>query len=227
MTRSLGRCVAGWLAILLMGCMTATPPPPGVVPVVSYEARGTEPSPYFVVFVTGDGGWRRIDIKVSDILLDAGMPVVGILANSYFARERTPQETGADLEKVIREFQTKWQRRKVVLVGFSRGAEALPFMVNRLPEDIRRDVELIALLGPAETTAFKVGKPDRYALEPEVEKLWGDGLVCVVGTLEKHSICRSIPAGDAVVLTLRGSHHFGGAYDRIGHVILDALKRRR
>lgn len=212
--------------LLLTGCLSAPPPPPGVVPVVSYEARGTQTPPYFVVFVTGDGGWRRIDVKVSDILRDAGMPVVGILANSYFARERTPEETGADLEKVIREYQTKWNRRKVVLVGYSRGAEALPFMINRLSPEVRRDVELIALLGPAETTAFKVGKPDRYQLAPEVEKLWGDELVCVVGTYEKHSICRSIPAGDATVLTLRGGHHFGGAYDRIAHVILDALERR-
>lgn len=223
--RSPGRWVACSLAMLLMGCRTA-PPPPGVVPVVSFEARGTQMSPYFVVFVTGDGGWRRIDVKVSDILRDAGMPVAGILANSYFARERTPAETAADLEKVIREYQVKWQRKKVVLIGYSRGAEALPFMVNRLSAGVKRDVALVALLGPAETTAFRVGKPDRFALGPEVEKLWGDDLVCVVGTLEKHSVCRSIPAGDAVVLTLRGGHHFGGAYDRIGQVILDALKRR-
>ena len=214
------------LALILTGCMSAPPPPPGVVPVVSYEARGAQTSPYFVVFVTGDGGWRRIDVKVSEVLRDAGMPVVGILTNSYFARERTPEETANDLAKVIREYQTKWNRTKVVLVGYSRGAEALPFMVNRLSPDVQRDIELIALLGPAETTAFKVGKPDRYNLAPEVEKLWGDKLVCIVGTYEKHSICRSIPAGNATVLTLRGGHHFGGAYERIAHVILDALKRR-
>lgn len=213
-------------AVMLAGCMAAPPPPPGVVPVVSYEARGTQTSPYFVVFVTGDGGWRRIDVKVSDVLRDAGMPVVGILANSYFARERTPDETGADLEKVIREYQARWARKKVVLIGYSRGAEALPFMINRLSPEVQGDIELIALLGPAETTAFKVGRPDRYELEPEVQKLWGDELLCVVGTLEKHSICRSIPAGDATVLTLRGGHHFGGAYDRIGQVILDAIRRR-
>ena len=206
--------------------MTVRPPLPGVIPVVSYEARGPQTSPYFVVFLTGDGGWRRIDIKVSDVLRDAGMPVVGILANSYFARERTPDETGRDLEKVVREYQTKWNRRRVVLVGYSRGAEALPFMVNRVSPEVRRDIALIALLGPAETTAFKVGKPDRYKLAPEVRKLWGDELLCVVGSYEKHSICRSIPAGDATVLTLRGGHHFGGAYGRIGRVILDALERR-
>lgn len=219
------RVAVAALALVLAACAT-TPPPPGVIPVVSFEARGNQPSPYFVVFVTGDGGWRRIDVKVSDVLRDAGMPVVGLLANEYFARERTPAETGSDLEKVIREYQAKWNRREVVLVGYSRGAEALPFMINRLSDEVRHDIRLIALLGPAETTAFKVGNPDRYQLQPEVQKVYGDDLVCVVGTLEKHSVCRAIPAGDATVLTLKGGHHFGGAYSRIGHLILDVLNRR-
>ena len=219
------RIIVAALALFLGACAT-TPPPAGVIPTVTYDARGNQQSPYFVVFVTGDGGWRRIDVKVSDVLRDAGMPVVGLLANSYFARERKPEEEGADLERVIREYQTKWNRRQVVLVGYSRGAEALPFMINRLSADVRKHIRLIALLGPAETTAFKVGKPDRYALRPEVEKLYGNDLVCVVGTFEKHSVCRDIPAGDATVLTLKGGHHFGGAYNKIAHVILDVLNRQ-
>ena len=219
------RAALAVLALILGAC--ATVPPPGVVPVVSFEARGTETSPYFVVFVTGDGGWRRIDAKVSDVLLDAGMPVVGILANSYFARERTAEETGADLEIVMREYQSKWQRRLVVLVGYSRGAEALPFMINRLPDDLKGQIALVALLGASETTAFKVGDPDRYPLQPEVMKLQGDPLLCVLGSLEKHSICRHIPAGGAQVLKLRGGHHFGGAYSHIGHAILEALEHPR
>jgi type IV secretory pathway VirJ component len=213
------------VALLLGACRTAAPPP-GVVPVVSYEARGTETSPYFVVFITGDGGWRRIDVKVSDDLRNAGMPVVGILANSYFARERTPEETGQDLEKVIREYQAKWQKQQVVLVGYSRGAEALPFMINRLPDDLKHDIALIALLGPAEKTAFAIDTPDRYPLLPEVTQLDEAPIVCVVGTLEKHSVCRRLPPGKATVLSLEGGHHFGGKYDRISKTILEVLKKR-
>jgi type IV secretory pathway VirJ component len=214
------------LLLVLGACTTTAPPPPGVVPVVTQEARGTETSPYFVVFVTGDGGWRRIDVKVSDVLRDAGMPVVGILANSYFARERTPEETAADLSKVIREYQAKWQRQKFLLVGYSRGAEALPFMVNRLPDDLKQDIALIALLGPAEKTAFAIATPDRYPLLPEVSQINEAPLVCVVGKMEKHSVCRLLPPDRATVLTLEGGHHFGGAYSRIGHTILDVLRRR-
>jgi type IV secretory pathway VirJ component len=211
------------LALLATACVTSAPPP-GVIPTVEREARGHTPSPYFVVFITGDGGWRKIDVKVSDRLRDAGMPVVGLLANHYFARERTPEETGADLDKLIREYQTKWQRQKVILAGYSRGAEALPFMVNRLSDDVRRSVALIVLLGPAEMTGFAMHTPDRFALLPEVRKLAGVPLMCVNGTLEKHSVCRLLRPEEARVLTMKGGHHFGGHYDRIAQAILDALK---
>jgi type IV secretory pathway VirJ component len=204
-------------------CITM-PPPPGVLPTVERDARGHSPSPYFVVFVTGDGGWRKIDIKVSDVLRDAGMPVVGLLANHYFARERTPEETGADLDKLIREYQTKWQRQKVILIGYSRGAEALPFMVNRLSDDAKRSVALIVLLGPGDRTGFGMDAPDRFALLPEVQQLKDTPLVCVNGTLEKDSLCRSLQPGQATVLAVKGGHHFGGDYDRIAQAVLGALK---
>jgi len=195
-----------------------------VIPTVERDARGNAASPYFVIFITGDGGWRRIDVKVTDVLRDTGMPVVGLLANKYFALERTPEETGADLDKLIREYREKWQRQKVILIGFSRGAEALPFMVNRLSDDARRSVALVVLLGPAEMTGFAMHTPDRYPLLPEIKRAVNIPLLCVNGTLEKHSVCRALQPGEATVLTISGGHHFGGAYDRIGHAILDALK---
>jgi len=214
-----------WVAALLIttGCATSIPPR-GVIPTIERNARGSAASPYFVIFVTGDGGWRKIDIKVSDVLRDEGMPVVGLLANQYFALERTPEETGADLDKLIREYREKWQRQKVILIGFSRGAEALPFMVNRLSDDAKRAVGLVVLLGPAEMTGFAMHTPDRFPLLPEVNRLGGIPLLCVNGTLEKHSVCRLLQPGEATVLTMNGGHHFGGDYDRIAHAILDALK---
>jgi type IV secretory pathway VirJ component len=212
------------LALLLAACASITAP--GVVPTIELDARGSAQSPYFVAFVTGDGGWRKIDVKVSDVLRDAGMPVVGLLANKYFLRDRTPQETGRDLDQLIREYQTKWQRQQVILIGFSRGAEALPFMINHASDDTRRSIALIVLLGPAETTGFVIHTPDRLSVLPEVRKLKGIPLLCVNGTREKHSVCRSLRPTEATVFTLNGGHHFGGHYGGIGHAILDALRQR-
>ncbi len=214
------------IALTLIASACATAPPPGVIPTVEFSPRSADASPYFALFVTGDGGWRKIDIKVSDALRKAGMPVVGLLANHYFARERTPEESAADLARLIHEYQAKWQRQRVVLVGYSRGAEAIPLMVNRLPEETRRDIAMVVLLGPGLRTGFSLDGPDRYPLAPELQQMSGLPVVCVYGTLEKESLCRMMTPQQGTTLAIKGGHHFGGDYDRIARAILDTLNRR-
>lgn len=212
------------LALLLGACASASGP--GALPTVEFEPLSDTPSPYFVVFISGDGGWRKIDVKVSDVLREAGMPVVGLLANHYFARERTPEEAAADLNRLITESQAKWQRPRAVLIGFSRGAEALPIMVNRLPEETKRSIAAVALLGPGLHTSLALHEPDRYMLLPEVTQFRDLPLVCVYGTLEKESLCRVLDGQPATILSIKGGHHFGGDYGRIARAILDVLNRR-
>jgi len=214
------------VALLLLSACATTAPLPGTLPLVEFDALSDTPSPYFVVFLTGDGGWRKIDVKVSDVLRKAGMPVVGLLANKYFARERTPDETAADVNRIIQQYQAKWHRAHPVLVGFSRGAEALPIIINRLPAETRRSIALVALLGPGLHTNLSLEEPDRYMLLPEVKQLSAIPIVCVSGTLEKDSLCRAMTGQAATIVSIKGGHHFGGAYDVASQAILDALKRR-
>ncbi|HSP35121.1 MAG TPA: AcvB/VirJ family lysyl-phosphatidylglycerol hydrolase [Thermoanaerobaculia bacterium] len=212
------------LALIAAACAT-TRPPAGTLPTVEFEALSDVQSPYFVVFITGDGGWRKIDVKVSDVLRKAGMPVVGLLANRYFAQKRTPDEAAADLNRLIVEYQAKWQRPHPILIGFSRGAEALPIMVNRLPDSTKREIGLVALLGPGMHTNLSMEEPDRYMLVPEVKQFGEMPVLCVYGTMEKGTLCKSFGASASVV-PLEGGHHFGGEYDRVAKAILDALRRR-
>ena len=51
--------------------------------------------------------------------------------------ERTPEESARALEGVIRAYKLRWHKDKVILIGYSRGADALPFMISRLPNDVR------------------------------------------------------------------------------------------
>lgn len=212
------------LALLLAAC--ATTPPPGVLPTVEFPPTSDAPSPYFVIFISGDGGWRKIDVKVTDVMRKAGMPVVGLLANRYFKRERTEDEAAADLKRLIEEYQAKFQRPQAVLIGYSRGAEALPIMVNRLPEETKKSIAVVALLGPGLHTSLKLDEPDRYMLLPEIRQFGPVPLVCVYGTLEKESLCRVLGDQPATILPIKGAHHFAGDYDRVGRAILDVLNRR-
>ncbi len=217
------RLAVAALALLAAACATTQP---GDLPIVEFGATSDAVSPYFVVFVTGDGGWRKIDVKVSDELRKAGMPVVGLLANQYLHHEKTPEQSAADLDRLIRDYGAKWQRPHAVLIGYSRGAEALPIMVNRLPDDTRRSIALVALLGPGLHTSLAMKGPDRYQLVPEAKRLGDVPLLCVYGTREKETLCHSFSGTPATVLPLKGGHHFGGEYGVVGQAILDALHRR-
>ena len=49
-------------------------------PAPTIELPAFKASDRFAVMVTGDGGWRRIDAKVTDDLRSNGIPIVGFIA---------------------------------------------------------------------------------------------------------------------------------------------------
>ena len=78
------------------------------------------------------------------------MATVGFDCLKYFWKARHPAEVASDLESAIRHYLGAWSKRRVLLVGYSFGAGWLPFLVNRLPQDLQDRVGLVALL-PQET----------------------------------------------------------------------------
>ena len=191
----------------------------------------------FAVMVTGDGGWKKVDEQVTVPLRNAGIPVVGFIASDYFRTRRTPEETAADLERVIRAYQAKWQKPRVILIGFSRGADSLPFMVSRLPADLRASTRLVALLGLEPWIDFKFNpwwspvryfhKEPQFPVKPEVEKLSGLSVMCVYGVKETDSVCPSLDPQRFRIVSEPGGHHFAGRYREIGDAILSESARPR
>src|SRR5258705_13611391 len=89
-----------------------------------------------VVFVSGDGGWAKIDKSVSKVFAENGMPVVGLNALQYFWTKRTPESAARDLQSILETYLKNWKKERVLFVGYSRGADVLPFMINRLPAEL-------------------------------------------------------------------------------------------
>lgn len=187
----------------------------------------------FVVFLSGDGGWRPLDVAISQRLALAGMPVVGFLSSDYMRTRRKPDEAGADLEKVIRQYSAKWNRPRIVLIGFSRGADILPFMAARLPADLRSQVRLVALLGIEPEIEFKYHPTwipfyhpyeEELLVAPEVEKLRGTNILCILGDKEDDSLCPALDPALARSVEFSGGHHFGRHYDEVSRAILDAIR---
>jgi type IV secretory pathway VirJ component len=185
------------------------------------------------VLLTGDGGWAGLDRKLAAALAEDGVPVAGLNTLQYFWHAKSPDAAAADLERILRHYLGIWGCEKAVLVGYSFGADVLPFMAARLPADLRDRVALIALIGPGRSAEFKfrildwVGGgagADALPLLPEIGRLAGAPLLCFQGDAESDSLCPTLGPGQGTVVTLKGGHHLGGDYGGIAKRILAALK---
>jgi len=196
------------------------------LPLIRVPATGGT-SDTAVIFVSGDGGWAAIDKGISKVFAANGMPVTGLDALKYFWKKRTPEEAAADLERII----VETRKPRVVLAGYSRGADVLPAMISRLPPSTRARIRLIALLGASPRVEFEFHVADwlrssskGVLVKPEVDKLTSERILCLAGEDDKDSLCPQLRGANIDVVILKGSHHFDGNYERLGRIVLEHLR---
>lgn len=204
------------------------------LPVVEVPATATAAARLadtYAILLTGDGGWAGIDQDVAAGLASRGVPVAGLNTLKYFWTKRTPEEAAAALGRLIDRYGALWHRSHVLLVGYSFGADALPFLYNRLRAQERERVAGVALLGLSDTAAFEFHVaswiPGRDGAGPptvpEVQRMGPVRIACLYGTEERDSSCPALPGANVVRVELPGGHHFGGDADALVKQILAHL----
>jgi type IV secretory pathway VirJ component len=187
------------------------------------------------VFISGDGGWRDVDKRVSERLQQLGVSVVGWDSLRYFWSRKTPDQAAADLAAVLDAYERKWNCDEVALIGFSFGADVMPFLYNRLGPEAQRRIALISLLSPGEAADWEIqvagwlgAGPSSAAtpLAPAVATLPGDRLQCFYGDRDSGRSCAQFAARGAEVFEKKGGHHMDGDFDLIGRQIFEGLERR-
>jgi len=182
----------------------------------------------FAVLLSGDGGWAGIDKAIAASFAKQGIPVAGFDSLRYFWTARTPEGLASDLDRVIRYYAARWKRREVILIGYSQGADVLPFAINRLGGKTRASVKLAALLGLGQKASFEfhvtnwIGPSGDKPIAPEARRLAAANTLCVYGADERDSLCPSLAPQHARLLALPGGHHFGGDYDALAARIREA-----
>jgi type IV secretory pathway VirJ component len=180
------------------------------------------------VLLTGDGGWAEFDRSLAAALARRGVPVIGFNSLNYFWSRRTPEKATLDLERVIVHSLVRWQKKKVVLIGYSFGADVLPFMVRRLDPAIRSQVVKVALLGLSDSADFEFHlsdwtggeRDDSLPVRPEVEALQDRPILCVYGREEEDSLCPQLATPNLTRFETGGGHHFGGEVESVATAIL-------
>jgi type IV secretory pathway VirJ component len=195
----------------------------------------THPPGLMAVEVSGDGGWRDLDETIAEDLQRDGIPVVGWDSLRYFWSRKTPEQTARDLAAVIETFMARWHADKVVLVGYSFGADIMPFAYNRLPAATRSRVVFIALLGLAKAADFQIRisdwlgvppGPDALPVVPAAVKIPAHLIECFYGESEKDTACPELARQGVEVIRAPGGHHFNHDYGPLESDILAGLRQR-
>ncbi len=197
----------------------------GDLPLQEVHASGT--SSEFALLLTGDGGWAGLDQELAARLAAGGVPTVGLNSLKYFWSARTAEQTAQDVARILRHYLAAWNKQRVLLVGYSFGADVLPFVVNRLPADLRERVASVSLLGIDANASFEVRVSDWVgsdnggpATQPELSRIRQLPVLCLYGQGEKDSICPRLPQGVATQEQVGTGHHFGGEYATLAERIL-------
>jgi type IV secretory pathway VirJ component len=192
------------------------------------------PSNLMAIVISGDGGWRDLDKTIAENLQQQGVPVVGWDSLRYFWSKKTPQQTADDLAVVMRTFMDKWHANEIALIGYSFGADVMPFAYNRLPAQLRSHVVLMALLGFSKTADFQItvtgwlGEPpgpDAVPVLPEADKIPPTLMQCFYGQGEDDSACPALARRGVEVFRTNGGHHFDGDYAALARDIMVRLKQ--
>lgn len=197
----------------------------GDLPLIDIAA--SQPGDTLAILLTGDGGWAGLDKEVSATLAAHGIHVIGWDSLRYYWTPRTPDSAAKDLARIIAHYQTALKRNKVILVGYSFGAEVLPFLVRRLPSELKAHIEKIVLLGPGTRAHFEFkltdwlgGRDEGLDIRSEVAQFTDMHLLCVHGNDERDSLCPKLNASMASIIILPGGHHFDGDYAGLARLIL-------
>jgi len=199
------------------------------------DIPAVKPTRLFAVIWSGDGGWRDLDKTIGEILAQRGVPVVGVDCLRYFWNKREPDQVASDLARILAAARAAWKTPDAVVIGYSFGADVLPFAVNRLPPAERSRVVLQSLLGLEANAPFEIevtgwlGQTDEEAplVLPELQRFGFSRLQCVYGEEEEDSLCRAPELAKAEILRVAGGHHFDEDYEKLADTILASAQRRQ
>jgi type IV secretory pathway VirJ component len=184
-----------------------------------------------VVMLSGDGGWAALDRGVSAEFAARGIGTVGLDSLHYFWNKRTPGETADAVAGIIEQYTKLWNKSRVILFGYSFGADVLPFVVNRLPPSLQARIDRVVFAGLGPRAAFEFHLNDWLSDAPaegpsvvdEVRRMPAVRTLCIYGADEgPDSACPALKGTTVVLRQLPGDHHFDEDYARVAQVALDA-----
>ncbi|HEX5551759.1 MAG TPA: AcvB/VirJ family lysyl-phosphatidylglycerol hydrolase [Chitinophagaceae bacterium] len=205
------------------------------LPVVVLPAETDGQTP-MILMITGDGGWKDFDPRLAAAFVREKVPVVALNALHYFWDKKTPAQATAVVESLLKEYMGQWHKHSFILVGYSFGADVMPFIANRLPESFMKSCRGLALFSPGTSTDFEIHISQmlsshhrwKYDVVKEMEAMKPVRMLCFFGDEEKEFPVKDLTKPGWQVFYLHGGHHYGeNDHQNLAGIVLRNLGKDR
>ena len=196
----------------------------GSLPLKEFYTYSDEES--FVLLLTGDGGWKKLVSSVANNFVRHNIPVVGLNSRSYFQDEKTPEILASDIQNIIELYAEKWDKKSVIIVGYSFGADVIPFALEGYKNF---NVKKLILISPYIKAHFKIrlsdylfGPSHGSAVLTQLQKI-NKKDVFIICDDDKNGLCRVFQDQEWNYTYLGGGHHFNEEYNKLNQLINENL----
>ncbi len=193
----------------------------------------SDPGAPLVLYLTGDGGWNKFSQALTSQLASKGYPVVSLNTNKFFWKKKTPEQIAAAITALVKNYQKQWNRKHFLLVGYSFGADVMPFAYNLLPKDMAAQTENITLLSPSPTTDFEIhlmvmlgSKGGGQSVSAAINKITDKPVVILFGEGENDFKAGDLTGKNISVEKLAGGHHYDGNEANVVNKIIQHITKR-
>ncbi len=188
----------------------------------------------FFLMISGDGGWTNFDQLLAESFGNKGIRVVGLDARKYFWRPKTPENTTTDIANILDHYQKLWHTKAFILVGYSFGADVVPFVANRLNPRLKKSLQAVFALSPDLYTDFEVRiltllhlkKSKKYDVTFELKQIKPIRPIVFFGSKENPKLPEHFKAQGIETIILTGNHHFDYNYEAISTSLFEIITKK-
>lgn len=172
-----------------------------------------------VLYLTGDGGFNSFSNTYCDLLSKEGYTVAAINSKSYFWDKKSADKITKDLSAYLTNLVKEHSNQAVYFVGYSFGADVVPFVVNRLSAIWKQKLKAVTLLEPSTSTDLEIHIADLlsrsdakrdFDVIAEINRMLDTKVTILLGDDEVNFPIKQIKLKNFQISYLKGGHHFDG-----------------
>lgn len=197
--------------LLLFSCKTTSD-----FPVSEWNSDSNKP---IIFYISGDAGFNTFSKTFAQELHHYGYDVFALNSKKYFWDKKTPLQASEDSENFLKQITKNRTNKKIIIIGYSYGADIAPFISNRFDPDFKRNIQHLLIIGPSKVNDFEIHLQEYitgsqqygFSVTHEINQLKNVPFTLVVSDFEYTYFPRKeITLKNYQFLHLPGNHHFSG-----------------